>query len=89
MKVSEAAVKLNCSTAVVRDGIQQGKLPGVAIPSGEKCKYIIPDGGLNLFLATGIPTHLLAEKIMSADCPEQAIAMIRKALQPEEERRNQ
>lgn len=80
MKVSEAAAKLDCSDAVVRDGIQQGKLPGVAIPCGEKSKYIIPEGGLNLFLATGIPTYLLAEKIMSADCPEQAIATLRKLL---------
>lgn len=80
MKVSEAAAKLNCSAAVVRDGIRQGKLPGVAILCGEKSKYIIPDDAVELFMVTGIPTSTLASKIMSADCPEQAIAMLRKRL---------
>lgn len=80
MKVIEAAAKLNCSPAVVRDGITQGKLPGVAIPCGEKTRFIIPDRAVELFMATGIPTSTLAEKIMAADCPEQAIAILRDLL---------
>lgn len=85
MTVQEAAAKIGCSAAVLRSGIVQGKLPGVAIPCGEKTKFVIPDKAVELFLCTGIPTALLAEQIMSADCPEQALAMIRKVITGEDD----
>lgn len=80
IKVLDAAARLGCADETVRDGIRKGILPGVAIPVGEKTRFLIPSGGFELFMATGIPTNILAAKIVSADCPEQALAMLRKAL---------
>lgn len=81
ISVKQAAARVGCTPATYRRGILQGELPGVAIRCGEKTKFVIPEGSVDIFMETGLTPTMLAREVMRAETPEQALAYLRAALE--------